>query len=489
MPVRADEQPRQGAGTLHGVTGTAAGQSPDSPARVSLPAIEPDSAAKTIGQTGKCGGADAGPPEAGHPRQPPAEKPVPEKSKAELYPKPQRKTGSRWSLELPLVPTCSFETLVVGPHNRFAHAASMAVVENPGTMYNPLLLFGNPGTGKTHFLHSIGYGLSSVLGQDNLLITDGVKLSRSVQLAAKKWGVAELEAVFEKAKALIVDDIHLMVLEDENKKYLSKRFNDFMAQGRQVVLTSVFPPKALASLENSLGFQLSQGWMVDLKVPSSQSYKVILNQMLHGLDVDLNENETATIFCSNQMPLGDVAGTLRNLKRLERLPAIKDKQLANAALLDMLLGFSEQACEPALSKEELQAAEAALSVAGGKSGRWGIFYPRGSEKTAGWVLHSAAERAAELGMKTGWKEVFKKEYGQDELYGVPFKIAEYSDTAKAAGVIVVGPHPSSGLGAQEAEFRQVTAKFLESMLIKCGWIGHSQIKSQSAYTRLLMDLL
>lgn len=395
----------------------------------------------------------------------------------------------RWVLEMPLIPTCSFETLVVGPHNRFAHAASMAVVENPGTMYNPLLLFGNPGTGKTHFIHSIGYGLSSSLGQDNLLISDGVRLSKGVQCAVKDGNAAGIEALFDKVKALIVDDVHLMALNEDNQACFSKWFNTFINQGKQIVLTSLYPPKALVGLENSLGFKLSQGWMVDIKVPSSQSYRVILNQMIQGMDVALSEDETASIFCRDLMPLGEVAQNLRNMRRLEKIIPKQEPPLIHAVLLDMLLGFSEVVSEPILSHDDSQKARNWQAPKSGVWGRWGMFYPKGAEDEAKWVLYSLDQRIRELEIKGSWEHVFTNEYDPDELYGIPPKIGDYANSRNITGVILLGPHPSSGLGGQEQEFRQIVIKILESMLIKCGWLGHSQIKSPSAYVRILLDIL
>ena len=135
----------------------------------------------------------------------------------------------KWSVELPLNPTLNFSTLIAGPHNRFAHAAAMAVVENPGVMYNPILIFGPQGVGKSHLIHSIGYGLSSSLGHGNVFVSNAVKLSRGIDLAIEGGNISDLEKRIESAKVIIVDDIDLLVINDKNKQYLSKFFNNFLS--------------------------------------------------------------------------------------------------------------------------------------------------------------------------------------------------------------------------------------------------------------------
>ena len=396
---------------------------------------------------------------------------------------------SRWGLESPRIPTCNFETLIVGPHNRFAHAASMAVVENPGTMYNPLLLFGGSGIGKTHFLNSIACGLSVGYGQENVIVTDGVRISKGVMHAVKNGYIEKIESLLGKAKALMVDDIHLMILEDESKRYLSKWFNIFINSGKQIVLTSIYPPKALAGLEQSLGFHFSQGWMVDLKMPNPQTHRIILDQILRSMDVALGEEETVSIFCKNPIPIGEAAKIIKSLRSFIKIAPDNISYKSHGGILDALLGLSEKTSDSILSVEEIQNSRNWSVPADGRWGKWGMFYPKGAEDHARWVLYRLFKTAGEVGLAGSWKQVFTVSYDPDELYGIPFRIGDYSDSQRVTGIILIGPHPSSGLGAQEQEFRHITSKILDSMLIRCGWMGHMHIKSPSAYIRLLLDLL
>jgi len=392
-------------------------------------------------------------------------------------------------MELPLIPTYSFQTLIAGSHNRFAHAAAMAVVENPGVIYNPLLLFGTPGTGKTHFINSISYGLSASIGQSNIFVTDGIKLSKGIELAVKENALPWLEGMLAKAKVLIIDDVHLLMVSETNKKYLSKWLNDFVAQNKQIVVTSVFPPKALAGLEDAVGFQFTQGWMVDLKMPNAQAYKSIISQLLQGLDVKLTEEEITNIFAAALMPFGDVVKSLEDMRKLEKFLVNSNNNLTHSQLLDMLLGLSEALDPTPVTDPEAQQAASWQPKPKDAWFKWGIFYPKGMRREAEFALYSLNERAKELGLNTDWSQVFVEEYNSDELYGIPFQIGNTATERNVNGAIVLGPQPTSALGAQEAEFRHITFKILDSFLVKGSWLPMSRLKSKASYAKILMDLV
>ncbi|MBU2572827.1 MAG: ATP-binding protein [Elusimicrobia bacterium] len=421
------------------------------------------------------------------PEEKPAEAPKPAQA-----PKPAVSTRigkTRWSVELPLVPIYSFQTLVSGSHNRFAHAASMAVVENPGMIYNPLLIFGVPGTGKTHFIHSISYGLSSSIGQSNIFVTDGIKLSKGVEIAVKDGSIKKLADTISRVKVLIIDDIHLLMLTDANKPYISRWLNDFMTANKQIVITSVFPPKSLGGLEESAGFQFTQGWMVDLKPSAAASYKVILNQILQGLDVKLADDELTGIFAARSAPFGEAVKALESMKKLEKFMVNAASPLSHAQLLDMLLGLSEPALGGALSGSESDAAQSWDPSTKDSWFKWGMFYPKGMQNEARFVLFKLHEKILELALRIEWQQVFLEEYDPDELYGINFKIGNFASEKNANGVIILGPQPTSALGTQEAEFRHITMKILDSFLVKGAWLSSGNIKSAAAYVKTLMELI
>ncbi|HOW89869.1 MAG TPA: DnaA/Hda family protein, partial [Elusimicrobiales bacterium] len=430
---------------------------------------------------------EAAPP-AAKPAEKPAEKKPAENKPVKAAPVPQL-IKVKWSVELPLVPTHSFQTLVSGSHNRFAHAAAMAVVDNPGVMYNPLLIFGVPGTGKTHFVHAISYGLSSSIGQNNIFVTDGIKLSKGVEIAVANGAIERLSETMSRVKVLIIDDIHLLMLTETNRKHITQWLNDFMSKNKQIVVTSVFPPKALSALEEAAGFQFTQGWMVDLKPPASQVYKTILAQLLQGLDVKLSEAELSDLFVKRSVPFGEAIRTLASMKKLEKFTVNAMNPATHAELLDRLLGLTEPGQGAPVPDEEYADAAQWKPGEAGSWFKWGLFYPKGMKRESSYVLHRIHKRSEEMGLKLQWQQVFLEEYNPDELYGIPFKVGNFASEHSANGVIIMGPQPTSALGAQEAEFRHITLKILDSFLVKGAWIQSAQMRSDAAYTKILMDLL
>ena len=411
-----------------------------------------------------------------------------EKKKEESSRRRKKLLKTKWSMELPMIPTYNFENFVAGSHNRFAHAAAMAVVANPGTMYNPLLIFGIPGTGKTHFIHSIAYGIAKSLGHKNIFVTDGIRLSKGLDLAIKDGSTDRLEEMFSQVKALVIDDVHLLMLAEENKKFLSKLLNDFMSEDKQIVVSSLFPPKALGGLEDQLGFQLTQGWMVDLKIPNADKYKAIVTKMIDDVNIKLADGDINKFFTSNMMALGDVVETLRQVKKLEKLIASVDNEMSHEELLQRLVGESE-GTETDLLDEDAGKALSFNIEAKDNWFKWGIFYPKGCEKEAKWIIYSLYEKSKELDINVEWDQIFIEEYNSDEAYGVPFQIADFACKKKVNGVIVMGPQSTSLLGAQEQEFKHLSKKILTSFFIKSGWISASQIKGSAPYVKILMDLI
>ncbi len=224
-------------------------------------------------------------------------------------PPPRVKQG--WDMELPLIPA----TLIPGAYNRFAHAAAMTVVDDPGMICNPLMVFGEPGSGKTHFINHIAYALSSKVGLSAILVTDGIRFSRGIDAALADGSIDRLEAFLAGIKVLIIDDLHRLAVSASNRTYIAKVFNGFISDNKQVILASGFPPEYIAGLEEASGVQFTQGWIVDLKRPTPQQYKAILAQRIRELGLTLPEAELDPLFFSGSTPsLSEAIKALEKMK-------------------------------------------------------------------------------------------------------------------------------------------------------------------------------
>ncbi len=394
----------------------------------------------------------------------------------------------RWSIELPLNPTMSFNTLITGSHNRFAHAASMAVVENPGVMYNPILIWGSMGSGKSHFIHSMSYGLSSTMGQKNIFVTNGVKFSVGVTLAIKEGFIDSIAQLIDDSKVIIVDDIHLMLINKENKDFISKVISNCMSSNKQVIFSSLFSPKNLEPLESMLGIDLSQGWMVDIKPPNPQTYRLILNQILSNMDVKLSETYIQNFFVLKALDFRTASVMLFRMKKLEKYISSINPSLMHHDLLHMLFGDNDDLSTP--SSDEIKITANYISSTPDSFYKWGVFYPKGMKDYINYVFYKLSQTSLDV-IKTelSWYTVFEEEYDPDEVYGIPFKIGTTVLEKNVNGIIVIGPPSTSALAAKETEFRHLVDKIVESLNVKSAWIYSSKLKAQSNYLNALLDLI
>lgn len=394
----------------------------------------------------------------------------------------------KWSIELPLNPTLSFHTLITGSHNRFAHAASMAVVENPGVMYNPILIYGPSGVGKSHFIHSMSYGLSASIGQKNIFVTNGVKFSIGVNLAIKDGFINSLEKIIDISKVIIIDDVHLMLINKDNKPFISKVLKGAMQSNKQVVFSSLFSPQKLEPLENMLDIQFSSGWMVDIKIPNPQTYRLILNQLLTNMDVKISEEHINKFFVSKAMDFRTINKLLFRVKKMEKYITHLNPSLLHQDLISMLLGEKDDLS--GVSDAEVKGADLYSSNDPSSFYKWGIFAPNNMKHYSNYVTSKLKTTASDVfSLDISWNNLFIEEYNPDEVYGIPFKIGSYVLDKNINGLIVIGPPPTSALSAKEEEFKHLVENIMESLNVKTAWIYSNKLKAQSVYLNALLDLI
>ncbi|MBI4057308.1 MAG: ATP-binding protein [Elusimicrobia bacterium] len=393
---------------------------------------------------------------------------------------------SNKQIGISLNPQWSFQSLMVGPFNRFAHAASTSVVENPGSMYNPLLLFGTPGTGKSHLLNAIGLGISKKISQENVILTSGARLAARVSEAGASRSLDEIESLLGKAQVLLVDDIHLLFLSEMNESFLSKMFNTFLDKNKQVVLTSVYPPKALESLGNSLKLQLDQGWSVDLKLPNPAIYQNLVQRLLSLEGLEIPEYAVQDIFIKPSVSLSEVALYVKRLKQMKNL----GRGGTATERLGMLMVEDPGSKDP-LAEEELSQARSFRflpSSSGSPARKFGFFYPKESEPQKQWMATQLSQAAGSLGIRFTGEEVFSQEYDSNQTQGIPFQVGELCGRHQVEMVFVLGPSPRSELKSREGELLHALRHILESLEVRLGWVGYSQLKTPSAYLKAVVDV-
>lgn len=395
-----------------------------------------------------------------------------------------------WPLEVPLLPTYTLENLVLSV-NRFAHATAISVLDNPGKMYNPLVFHGTTGTGKTHFLNAMAYGFSKKFGQENIFVTNGVRLSRGIQRYAMEGNMEKFEKFMDTVKVLLIDDIHLLAINEQNRTHISKLLNKFLKEQKQIVVTSKYPPESLGKLEDLIQFHLDSGWISELKAATGQPHFKIVKTMLMGNGVDLNDAQISQFFNDTHMTLSAIKRSIRRLKVLENLifPHLDESQRSQADMLEKLLATSGEDPNSELLTKEPAAISSISTIGNGEWGRIGFFYPSNNSNAMNWMVYALEQRAKEMGISGGFDIAVRSSYSTENIISSAFKIANLCDNKKLHGAVILGPSLNVCEPSVRENFYDILTHMLEIMLIRCGIINAEQLRLPSTYVKVIAELL
>ena len=395
-----------------------------------------------------------------------------------------------WPLEVPLVPTYTLENMVMSV-NRFAHATAISVIENPGKLYNPLVLHGTSGCGKTHFLNAMAYAFSKKYGQENIFMTNGVRFSRGIQRYVMEGNIEKFEKFMDTVKVLLIDDIHLLAINEQNRAHISGLLNKFLREQKQIVITSKYPPESLEKLEELIKFRLDSGWISELKPAAGNTHFKIVKKMLMDNGVDLTDAQIQTFFGGPHMTLGTVTRSIRRLKVLENLifPHLPESQRSQATIFEKLLATTGEDETSDILNRDPDSITTISTVGNGEWGRVGFFYPQNSSHMMNWMVYALEQRAKELGIEGGFDIAVRSSYATENIISSAFKIANLCDNKKLKGAVILGPAINVCEPSVRENFYDILTHMLEIMLIRCGIINFEDAKSPSTYVKIISELL
>ncbi|HIR07852.1 MAG TPA: chromosomal replication initiator protein DnaA [Candidatus Pullichristensenella stercoripullorum] len=186
-----------------------------------------------------------------------------------------------------LDPHYTFENFVVGSSNSFAHAAALAVADDPSGAYNPLFIYGGVGLGKTHLMNAIGNYVQKNDPRKNVLfITSETFTNELIDAIVKKKGTAQLRAKMRNVDVLLVDDIQFLSKTVSTQEEFFHTFNHLYAGGKQIILSSDRPPKDIPTIEERLRSRFEWGLTVDIQRPDFETRVAILQKKCSDEDID-----------------------------------------------------------------------------------------------------------------------------------------------------------------------------------------------------------
>lgn len=209
-----------------------------------------------------------------------------------------------------LNPRYVFDSFIVGPFNELAHAASKAVIKNPGATYNPLFIYGNTGVGKTHLIQSIGNHIKKDFPQKKVFYLTSERFGSEYFSSLQTNSIQKFKDKYRKYDVIIMDDIQFFASKEKFQEELFHLFETFYQSNRQLVFSSDKHPNFIPGLESRLKSRFGAGMIIDIPEPDNESRIAILKAKGLMNNVELS-NEVLDFLAANiETNIREIEGTI-----------------------------------------------------------------------------------------------------------------------------------------------------------------------------------
>ena len=238
--------------------------------------------------------------------------------------------------DIVLNPKYTFDNFVVGPCNRFAHAAAMGAGESPGKAYNPFFLHGSVGLGKTHLLQSVCFAVLDRWPKTRILYLSCETFVNHFINALENGDLAEFRHKYRNVDLLVVDDIHLLANKERTQEEFFHTFNTLYNAGKQIVLSSDSPPKDIPTLQDRLVSRFKWGLVTEIESPCYETRMAIVKRKSRERGAEIDDEIAQMIAEKIETNVRELEGAVTKLIGYARLTGRKiDGSLAKEALRDV----------------------------------------------------------------------------------------------------------------------------------------------------------
>jgi len=210
-------------------------------------------------------------------------------------------------------PQFTFDNFVVGPSNRIAHGAAIAVSNNPGQVYNPLFLYGPPGVGKTHLLYAIANGIRKNNPDANVVYIKGDQFTNELITAIKDGKNIEFRSKYREADLFLIDDIQFIAGKETTQEEFFHTFNKLYEEHKQIVMTSDRKPGDMLTLEDRLRTRFEWGLIVDIQPPDYETRMAIIKAKAISLGLELSDDVCNYIAVNVTNNVRQIEGTVKKI--------------------------------------------------------------------------------------------------------------------------------------------------------------------------------